>query len=198
MKFFKNIIDQVFPRPEAIASGKETIDSGPINRNNTFKTKYHQWIEGERWIWMNSIISTAYNEALIKGGNSPDIALNKANGIQGMIIRNTLEATREEFQFLLDLLKEKSLSLDYMFYRGITESREKNGRIRIKEEYYLKPRPSSMELPVSQGYGNITLQLNIINEDVLDLRIIVNTYAGFNYQEPKPFEELISHYFPAN
>jgi hypothetical protein len=85
-----------------------------------------------------------------------------------------------------------------MFYRGITESREKQGRIYSKEEYYLKPRPTSMELPAAQGYGNITLQLNMISGVVENLKIIVTTYAGYNYQDPKPFGELISHYFPAN
>jgi hypothetical protein len=198
MTFFRNIIEQIFPRPEAIASGEETIDRGPISRSPSFINKYQSFRQSERWIWMKSILSTAFQASILHPGKPTGIGLYKGNGIQGLVIDNTLEASREEYQYLLEYLKDTTSSLNYMFYHGVSESREKDGRIQIKEEYYLKPRPVSMKLPAAQEYGNITLQLNMVNDSVESLKIMVTTYSGFNYQEPKSFEELISHYFPAN
>jgi hypothetical protein len=90
------------------------------------------------------------------------------------------------------------LQLPYNLYHGITEMREESGYIRTKEEYYFKPVVTSSEIPVSQQNGNITLELNVLNDQVQYLKIVATTYSGRNYREPLPFHELINHLFPTD
>jgi hypothetical protein len=198
MSFIQNIIRQIFPRPEAIVSGKEPVVSGPLKRSERFMEKFRKWTENGKSSGVSEKILQSYFDLQVQREPATEIGLFQERGIEGLYMRQNGIMEKEEFHYMLDLLKERVLKLGYRFYHGITESREDRGKIRTKEQYYLKPKLTSMDYPVEQGYGNITLELNLINDEVQYLKVAATTYAGFNYKEPEPFYELMTHLFPDN
>lgn len=192
------MLRQVFPRPDAISSGKMPIISEPIYRSEDFITRYGNWRESEKVQMINNWIHESRKEGYTKKDNFIDIGYYRDRGIEGLIIRNISGLDLDDYRFFLDYLKEKTLVLNYKLYHGITESREEQGKVRTKEEYYLKPTLGNLKYPLNQEFGNITFELNLLNDQPDFLKIVTTTYTGYNYQEPDPFELFLEHLFSEN
>ncbi len=195
MSLFNAIITKIFPKPDKITSGDQPVISEPIKRSIKFKEKYNQWIDSEQAGHVISNILQGYNNYIISGRPGIPIGTYKGNGLSGFYLEGESTVSDNIYSFLLDYIKEKVSSLNYRFYRSLYEAKERSGKIHSKEQYYFKPIPSSYELPVAQEYGNLTLEVDRIDEEVTYLKIMATHYAGFDYQSPKDFDELISHIF---
>lgn len=196
MTFIQNILKQVFPRPESITSGKDPVVSGSLVRNRKFMDRYSEWVEKGKAINLSAILQKSYFDIQVYEQPRINMGIYQENGIEGLYIRDNKLMSKDEFHYLIDFLKENVLNLNYRMYHAITDSREERGMIRTREEYYFKPAIMNMEYPLEQEYGNITLELNLINEKVQFLKIAATTYAGFNYSDPKPFHELVTNLLP--
>lgn len=60
-----------------------------------------------------------------------------------------------------------------------------------KETHYLKPVIQSFEPPYRQEYGNILLEMESRNQVPRYIKLKVTSYAGFDYEPPKDFDELV-------
>lgn len=193
MSLINAIITKIFPRPDKIETGEDPVISEPINRSEKFKERYLGWTALAETRSMIDNIARGYDQFILAGKSELPIGKYKDRGIEGMYLEGSLNLTGEEFSFLLDFLKERVLTLNYRFYRSLYEARDNGKGISLREQYYFKPIPSSFELPVSQEYGNITLELDRSGDTVTYLKIFATTYSGYNYQPSKNFDELIWH-----
>lgn len=197
MNAFREIMRQVFPQPEAVMKGKIPVISEPVSRSRDFANQFLEWKSSGQFNGIGNLVRSSQHTDFNLSDEYLEIGHYRDRGIEGIVIRRLSYLNADEFRFLFDLLKEKVIGLDYRLYHGITESIEEEGKINTKEEYYLKPAVRNRSFPLEQGYGNITLQLNLLNERFRYLKIISNTYAGFNYKEPRPFTELLEILFSA-
>jgi hypothetical protein len=191
----KELLQQVFPNPENITSGKEPILRENISRNERFLEGFVSWRDSEP---ARSLFQM-FRETMHNGGNRKDEHIDAGyytdRGIEGLLIRSFTGGDKLHFQYLIEFVRERILQLNYRLYHGIEEHREQNGKIRSVEEYYLKPSVRSRLYPLKQEFGNLTLELNLVNDEVQFLKVIASTYSGYNYEEPKPFPELILSVF---
>jgi hypothetical protein len=174
----------------------EPVVTGPLKRSERFVEKYRKWLSTGKAVQLSDIILRSYFDVQVKREPEIDVGIYQERGIEGIYIRNNKHITKEEFHFLLEFLREQILKIDYRKYHGITDAREERGKIRSREEYYFKPILENFDYPVKQSFGNLTLELNIVHNEVQYLKIAATTYAGFNYQEPEPFHELMVRLFP--
>jgi hypothetical protein len=102
--------------------------------------------------------------------------------------------TRREATHLFDYFKERVKSLNYRTQLSDTRTFNRNDWVETVEKHYLKPRLQFMEgEKQDQQYGNITIELELRNDQVHNLRLRATHYRDHNYQEAKSFEELMSY-----
>jgi hypothetical protein len=195
MSLFNAIITKIFPKPEKIATGDQPVISEPIKRSEKFKEKYNKWVDSEEARVIITTIHAGFNNYMISGKADIPIGKYQGQGLSGFYIEGEAKIRDEVYSFLLDYIRERITFLNYRFYRSLYEAKERTGKIHSKEQYYFKPIPSSYELPVAQEYGNLTIEVDRVEEEVTYLKIMATTYAGFDYQKPKDFDELIGYIF---
>ncbi len=191
----KELLQQVFPNPENITSGKEPILRENISRNERFLEGFVSWRDSKSARTLFRVLADAIKKGGKLNDEHVDIGYYTDRGIEGLLIRSFKGGDKQKFQYLIEFVRERILQLNYRLYHGIEEHREQNGKIRSLEEYYLKPSVRSRLYPLKQEFGNITLELNLLNDEVQFLKIVASTYSGYNYEEPKPLPELLLSVF---
>ena len=84
--------------------------------------------------------------------------------------------------------------MNYRLVQADRKIAEKNDLVEEKQRYYLKP-PISMKEPIDQRFGNITLELVLINHTPSYLKIVAATYQDHLYQAALNYEDLVDHLF---
>jgi len=80
----------------------------------------------------------------------------------------------------------------YVPYIKQTENKNIQGSLHNTIRYYLKPSYKNMaSLPADQIYGNISLELVLVNDKLFRFILRANYYSDRNYQKEKPFTELL-------
>lgn len=148
--------------------------------------------------WKNSqesavILGRMYQTFLQKENRDPDIDLNVHNspGADAVSISRIDKNNPGLFRFLLDLFREKILSLNYRMYSSTIEKKKAAGDMLIFERHYLKPDVLNQGKPYEQYFGNILLELEFINNKVRYLKILSTYYTGYDYKPAMRFDDLI-------
>ncbi len=102
------------------------------------------------------------------------------------------EYTKEEVTHFFDYLKERVLQLNY---RTQISDRRVFGRpqwVETQERHYLKPR-NKADQPgrFIQAFGNITIELELRDDRVRNLRLRATVYQDHMFQAPESFRSLI-------
>lgn len=101
-----------------------------------------------------------------------------------------------EFKFLLTLFGEITESLGYTVQTADRKMTEVETGVRTTERIYLKPSlGTSFEPPIDQRYGNVHLELVLINEAPSFLKVMAHVYMDRNYRPPGSFDEFTRHLF---
>lgn len=102
------------------------------------------------------------------------------------------EYGRQEAVFLLDLLKEKVLTLNYKPQLSDTRTWTEQKFVHTAERHYLKPRPDwSEDKKFNQQFGNITIELQIRDDQPRLLTFRATSYSDRLYDEPGEFQDLM-------
>lgn len=112
---------------------------------------------------------------------------------QGFIIyfRQT-NYSRQEATFFFDYLKERIKTLNYRTQVSDTRTYSKNNWVETLERHYLKPRFDYQEEgKMDQQFGNITIELEIRNEEVHHLRLRATHYQDFKFLPVQDFRDLM-------
>lgn len=102
--------------------------------------------------------------------------------------------SRREATFLFDYFKERVKTLNYLTQLSDTRTYNRTHWVETVEKHYLKPRLEFIEgEKMNQQFGNITIELEIRDEQVHNLRLRATHYQDFNFTPVLDFHELMQH-----
>jgi hypothetical protein len=94
-------------------------------------------------------------------------------------------------------LSRRVLALGYQQVSLDRKLEEINEQVKQTEKFYFKPplqMPQEGE-PITQLYGNISLEKVSINNTPSYIKLLAAIYSDRNYQDAKPFDELMDKLF---
>ncbi len=152
--------------------------------------------EQERKLWLYSgeahkeidILRNRYHSDLA----TPDLFLHRSPQANGFFFNPSIGIKASSFAFLLDYFRDICLETDYQLYNSKRTYEEVPTGVKRSERYYLKPNLDvGLTIPIDQKFGNIQLDLVIINEIPSYLKVMVSVYSDRNYRNAEPFEEFM-------
>ncbi len=118
--------------------------------------------------------------------------LNRASSKGFVIHLNETGYTKSDAIFLMDYLKEKVLSNNYKTYVSDSRSYTKANYVEMVQRHYLKPRINlSSTEKLKQAFGNITIELLLRNDQLVNLKFRANSYQDRKFEEAEDFQELM-------
>lgn len=97
-----------------------------------------------------------------------------------------------DFRFLQHDFYLKLLKHGYSLSLADARSISKKGNLQLTYKYYLKPRRNkNLREKSEQAYGNISIELVLINDEPYMFRLMAHTYSDRNYLPAKPREGLM-------
>ncbi|WP_245748505.1 hypothetical protein [Neolewinella agarilytica] len=108
-----------------------------------------------------------------------------------VIYLQELNYSKADIVHFFDFLKERIQSLNYR--SDISDRRlfSRKDWVETQERHYLKPRIKLDENPIQQQFGNITIQLEIRDDLVHNLRLRATVYNDSMYEEAASFRALM-------
>ncbi len=120
---------------------------------------------------------------------STDYSIIEQNGIRGIALTNLENVSIELLKAYLYRLKEKHLQVGYVKKLAVHSC--KNGKENYT--YYLKPSLRLQNtIPAEQIYGNITLDLEVVDNRPKQLKCTATYYSDANYKPARTSDEWFS------
>ena len=181
---------------------KEVAESSPsqpaihelIQRDADYQQRFTQWKNG---FLLRRLLDWL--------GDQYAIYQNKPNGMDGGIaFLNTPSSkgfinyfyqtnySQEEARFLFDYIKERVQAENYRVQLSDLRTYNRKDWVETVEKHYLKPRidfdPTKKQ---DQQFGNVTIELEIRDDQVHNLRLRATHYQDRQYLEARDFRELM-------
>ncbi|MCB0581153.1 MAG: hypothetical protein KDD10_17815 [Phaeodactylibacter sp.] len=104
--------------------------------------------------------------------------------------------SKRDATHFFDFLKEKVLALEYRSQISDLRTYNRADWVETIQRHYLKPGPRIRKTRQEDGrflqkYGNITIELELRDDQVFNLRFRATSYQDSLFQEAREFEELI-------
>lgn len=168
----------------------------PYKLSETELAEYRAWSSGIRPVEVCRDLRIE-TDAIRLGISPPDsLHIVRSQSSNALILYNDGSLTTGEFHFLLHWLSEQVRSLGYRTANADRLMEEKQENIETRLRIYLKPRPSD-SLPLDQKYGNILLELHLLNRDVQYLKMQVSWYSDRSWTASLPFDSLLDNLLKA-
>lgn len=193
MKTIDNILNRLFPGRKSQKQGIIPLHSSSLVRSENFIQNYHHWKLSDRLEGVINLLQENYQQCRQQGEDTFCFGIHTQQGFAGFYIPKNERIEDDEYSYLLDYFFENARKLNYRHYHSFEEHKEHGDKIISKEIHYLKPVISSFDPPFNQEYGNILLELERRDQVPKYIKVKITSYAGFNYHEPKAFDELIQH-----
>lgn len=177
---------------------KTNLTSGaldkPLKRSELFLEEYQTWINSTKILEFKNQIKLQF-QALKSNQEKPNSILfllsPQSNGFIFFVDDFNLAS---DLGFFQEYCKDFLIEQGYILNQADVKIRSRNGEIVETERYYLKPKPNHEEVLsglVSQGFGNILLELEQVNGRHKQFKLQCNWYSDRNYKAPIPFEEFV-------
>ncbi len=139
-------------------------------------------------------VAISYIDFLSSNKGTQKFNFIKQNGINGFALELTKCApTVHEWRNFQFYCKQKLLKANYIAHIQEVSSKSDIGILYTNYKYYLKPSIKLMtEIPSTQLFGNISLDLIIRNEQPFRFLLKANYYSDRNYQKEQSFQEIFS------
>lgn len=189
MAYFDQVFNKLFPK-----KSEGPILHEVLKRSQFFIDQYSLWKASELSKNLLQDISESLrlkNEGIIK---SPQVHAFSGNYSNGIAISYNSDIDKNHFRYLFDLLSEKVQALDYRVSISDSIVTEKNQYIETKEKHYLKIKPDN-KTPIDQKYGNIIIELILIDDVPSFIRLMAHAYNDRLYAKPEKFENLANFLF---
>ncbi|MCO6489752.1 MAG: hypothetical protein J5I98_15155 [Phaeodactylibacter sp.] len=104
--------------------------------------------------------------------------------------------SKRDATHFFDFLKEKVLALEYRSQISDLRTYNRADWVETIQRHYLKPGPRIRKTPQDDGrflqkYGNITIELELRDDQVFNLRFRATSYKDSLFKEAREFEELM-------
>lgn len=189
---FWDSIANLFRQAEASSATAPTIHE-LIERTPAELTDYDRWLRttGSRRLldWLDE------QYAAFRAGRPTDesIGFLKTDSTNGFVVYvHQMNYTREEITHFFDFLRERILTLNYR--ADISDRRifPRRDWVETRERHYLKPRVNYDDEVFNQGFGNITVELELRNDVPHNLRLRATVYSDAMYKDGASFAGLIT------
>jgi hypothetical protein len=170
---------------------KNKAFSKVLTRSDDFLAHYNNWkISGEASMMLKLLRATVEGSAGPED-SSPRVDFYSLPGAKGLSVYGLQATDHGNYRFLMDLLKERLLDMDYRLYSSTSEKKSSTGDVIITERHYLKPAVRSSVAPMDQLFGNILIELEVLNDKGERLKLLATHYTGFDYKPVRNFDDLI-------
>lgn len=189
---FWDSISNLFRQAESSSINAPTIHE-MIERTEAEREAYARWRRTESSRRLLGWIEEQY--AAFHEGHPLDEAIGflNTNSSKGFVLYvHKTNYSLEELTHFFDYFKEKILSLDYR--PGISDRRifPRRDWVETRERHYLKPNVNLNEAILNQGFGNITVELELRNDVPHNLRLRATVYQDSMYQDAGSFGALMA------
>lgn len=186
------LLATLFPSKEA-----ETIDNNKPYLQESLVRSADFWAtmatETETINAIKSMLQRDFNYHLLMGTQPQYFQKFIAAGANGiLVVAPNISGIVKLWSYLLEDCVATVKQLDYRLQSNALQYFNTDFGVKRVERYYFKPTSATVEIPAKQAYGNITLELVIIDEKPKYFKILASHYSGRNYVAPLPFEELIA------
>ena len=192
MAFFDNLIDKLFPGRH---QNKPVEVTEPLVRSPAYLEKYQQWKNSSEASQLIKEVERSFylKKNQIKGDF--ELHLFNSPAANGFALSYHPDISEQEFQYLLDYWRDRTMELNYRLANTDRQMREKGSYVQTTEKHYLKPPISKNKAKTEQRYGNILLEYVAINQQASYLKLMVTIYSDHLFTKAEPFDELVDHLF---
>lgn len=195
--FFTNLVNRIFPEKEN-EDDKLPLVTESLERSIRFKHAYESWYGSERFVGMMSALSQQKESAHALGLQNQAFQLYESPQSNGFYFNSAMNFSADEFRFVLDHFCEVTKELGYRPQISERRYSERPNGVHCMERYYLKPElPATFEPPLDQRYGNVHLELVLLDEKPSYLKVMAHVYQDRNYSEALPFGPFAERLFNA-
>jgi len=191
MAFWDNIAD-LFRQAEESTPAKPAIHE-LIVRSPEEMEEFERWKRthnSSRLLdWLNNQFALHLEERPTDKG----LGFLNTDSSKGFVIyMQELNYSRADFIHFFDFLKERIQTLNYR--SDISDRRifSRKDWVETQERHYLKPRINLDEHPIRQQFGNITIQLEIRDDVVHNLRLRATVYNDSMFKKADSFRALMA------
>jgi hypothetical protein len=185
MSYLDDLLLKLFPRKSRHASVVHEI----IKRSDDYCTRYDAWAEGESEEWLKEI-GKAYYYKQAGISHRLEVHLLHSPYANGFALSFRREVNRQQARFLLDSLRDRVVASGYRLTQSDRRVTEQDQKVKEVEKHYLKPPLAHHTGSIDQHFGNISIELVLLNNEPEHLKLTASVYSDRLYREPKPFDEL--------
>lgn len=179
-------------KDQASPSGKALIHE-PLQPLADTDVDFHAWQDSlEKRRLVNQMLD-AYLQ-FEASGNTADEAIDYVDTPRhrGFILHlDALAYSLSSCRFMLEFFREKLRVESYRLATNDVMARQLDGALQSVYRYQLKPRGLEDEKLKSQRYGNISLELHVVNDKPLRLQCLAGLYSDRMYKDPEPFRRML-------
>jgi hypothetical protein len=188
-----NYVKTLFSRADE--GSKNPLVHEIIIRSEQEQEQYKKWVNSPEKDSFLNFIKQQYE--LSKDGKEDQsmIRILDSSPSCGFMLRYPENFSVENFHHLFDYLKDRVLEMGYKPYMSDRKMYTSNDRAEMVERHHLKP-PRDMKMygkeKLDQMYGNISIELNKIDDVPTHIRFLCNNYSDSAFIPARDFDELMN------
>jgi hypothetical protein len=174
-------------------SPETRVDKKVLVRHEAYKFSYRKWLNTSK---KEDILNRLHNSFMLRqlgvAGETP-IHYNQTRKSHSLLIHYIDMIGKDQFSFLFDYLKDRTIKLGYHVYAADKQTVEREGFTDSMERYVLKPAVHifSVNEKASQLYGQITLYNHIIDGRPVYIRLLIEHLDQNSFEKPHLASDLI-------
>ncbi|MFN2422930.1 MAG: hypothetical protein ABR572_04070 [Cryomorphaceae bacterium] len=194
--FFSNVVDRLFGKSDDGGSDKVPFVSEQLSRSARFKAAFAEWRNSERFSEVLDTLRREHHEAKKLGLAHQAFQLYETPQSNGFYFNAATGLAPEEFAYLLEHFREVTEGLGYRQQIADRRMSERGADVHATERIYLKPDLlAGFDPPLDQLYGNVHLELVLLNEQPSYLKVMAHVYQDRNYKSPRSFDGFTEKLF---
>lgn len=194
--FFTNVVDRLFGKSDNDAPDNLPLVSEQLTRSARFKTAFSEWRNSERFGEVLDTLRREHGEAKDRGLAHQPFQLYETPQSNGFYFNAATGLEPAEFSYVLEHFREVTEGLGYRVQIADRRLSERGTGVHCTERIYLKPDLlAGFEPPLDQLYGNVHLELVLLDEQPSYLKVMAHVYQDRNYKQPLPFDAFAEKLF---
>lgn len=187
MGFFEDVVGKLFGKQHA----DQPLIHEVLDRTEVELEGYEFWLKSEASKELIADFDRAYSLKKQQVESSMEVHLLESPYSNGFAITYADQLTITAFKYLFDYFKERTLSLGYKLTQADRKIKDKGDYEECIEKWYLKPIAEDLQATViNQRYGNILIELVMIDRKPSYLKLMANVYQDRLYTKALPFDEF--------
>lgn len=192
MSFFSDIYQRLFRNTPQTGSYRKPFLQETLKRSSAELSVYEAWKDSSEMQRLFDDLYDNYLREVNDRENPLGLYVLDSKAASGFYFRISPPFDTKNIYFFFDALRDKVLQEGYYLYTSHRKVFLKNGKTEISEMHYLKPPASSdMTLPQDQMYGNIQIDLVIVEGEPQYIKLMASVYSDRNYSEALNFSLLM-------